>query len=912
MQQDNDELRRAYARERQARFRERQHAFAPFLFSHNSSYNTHHHSQPIPHLHQFNNHDIHRMNHNLYSQANIEMRHNPDMSHLYNNLDNLHVDNIPWRSPILDNNFDHWPNRNLRGYLPSQHTSRRLSNPDNFFSHRSPRNLHPSQQPFHGHSQVQTPHYHQQQPSSTAQYYQHQHSSPTQYHQHQHNSSTHFHQHQHSSPSPYHQHQNNSPSQPHQHQQASSSRHHQQSVSQHREHQRSHSQPWDFLHTQQSINSTNEWSSSPYFHHEHAHHSQQNHESPHHFRSSSIEQSEHNFLSQNHHILTHNQANLHTPGASNHNLHNSQRTSSENVHNPHPSYENSSNLPPVEIPTSWDDPPEIDLGHVPEQIDERLSQAGFGNPQGENVDEDGDIDLNQFRQNTENHTSRNHPQEHTNRPLAWGWTEPPGFRPYTMRAPRRCPMCDAILFTGETNSLCCRKGRITLQQPPPPPELLSMFKRATQDHSVQGNELIRSIRLINSNFAFTSLGLNSATRAALNNQGQANEFENRRVHGQDLSPQLMQRIQSILHRSNPLIQQFERVASEITPNRSIRLTDNATNVDQRVYNLPTGDQIAAIWVEGNDPSTTETRDVIIKYRDGNLSRIFELDRKYDPLHYVLLHPNGELGWSPALKEEMELATPMNYYAYRLAFRHEDYSLLHWAGRLFQQYCVDQYVKIETERLLYIILNQKDFCVEQFYGVVDAYQNGVQMGHETGRRIVLPTSFIGGPRDMKAWFQDAMALVQTMGKPNLFITVTCNPEWTEIRNNLLPGQSAQDRPDMVTRVFNARLKKICDELYKDGIFGKTVGRTHVIEFQKRGLPHAHILVILESRYIPRTTEDIDQIVRAEIPNQTTEPYLYQAVSRHMIHGPCEPYNTNAPCMVNGVCSKKFPKAFCPET
>lgn len=183
---------------------------------------------------------------------------------------------------------------------------------------------------------------------------------------------------------------------------------------------------------------------------------------------------------------------------------------------------------------------------------------------------------------------------------------------------------------------------------------------------------------------------------------------------------------------------------------------------------------------------------------------------------------------------------------------------------------------------------------------------------TGRRIVLPTSFIGGPRDMKARFQDAMALVQTMGKPDLFITVTCNPDWTEIRNNLLPGQSAQDRPDMVTRVFNARLKKICDEIYKDGIYGKTVGRTHVIEFQKRGLPHAHILVILESRYVPRTTEDIDQIVRAEIPNQATEPYLYQAVSKHMIHGPCGPYNTNAPCMVNGVCSKKYPKAFCPET
>jgi hypothetical protein len=44
--------------------------------------------------------------------------------------------------------------------------------------------------------------------------------------------------------------------------------------------------------------------------------------------------------------------------------------------------------------------------------------------------------------------------------------------------------------------------------------------------------------------------------------------------------------------------------------------------------------------------------------------------------------------------------------------------------------VDQYVKIETERLLYIRLNQSDFCVDQFYGVVDAYQNGAEMGNET--------------------------------------------------------------------------------------------------------------------------------------------------------------------------------------
>jgi len=110
-----------------------------------------------------------------------------------------------------------------------------------------------------------------------------------------------------------------------------------------------------------------------------------------------------------------------------------------------------------------------------------------------------------------------------------------------------------------------------------------------------------------------------------------------------------------------------------------------------------------------------------------------------------------------------------------------------------------------------------------------------------------------------------------------------------------------------------LKKICDELFKQGIFGKPLGRTHVIEFQKRGLPHAHILLILHPNDIPQTTQDIDQLVKAELPEDPLlEPLLYKSVSRHMIHGPCGPYNPNAPCMVNGVCSKKFPKPFCEET
>ena len=139
--------------------------------------------------------------------------------------------------------------------------------------------------------------------------------------------------------------------------------------------------------------------------------------------------------------------------------------------------------------------------------------------------------------------------------------------------------------------------------------------------------------------------------------------------------------------------------------------------------------------------------------------------------------------------------------------------------------------------------------------------------------------------MKSCYLDAMSLVQHFGKPTLFITVTCNSDWEEIKAELLPGQKSQDQPDIVTRVFHSKLRKISDEIYKDGIFGKTVAWVHVIEFQKQGLPHAHILVILHDSHRPKKIENYDSIVCAKIPNQQTNPILFRAVSRHMIHGPC---------------------------
>ena len=72
----------------------------------------------------------------------------------------------------------------------------------------------------------------------------------------------------------------------------------------------------------------------------------------------------------------------------------------------------------------------------------------------------------------------------------------------------------------------------------------------------------------------------------------------------------------------------------------------------------------------------------------------------------------------------------------------------------------------------------------------------------GVPVVLPSSFLGSPRDMHARYQDAMAVVRVHGKPDLFITFTCNPNHPDILENLLPGQQPKDRPDIVARVFKA--------------------------------------------------------------------------------------------------------------
>jgi hypothetical protein len=103
----------------------------------------------------------------------------------------------------------------------------------------------------------------------------------------------------------------------------------------------------------------------------------------------------------------------------------------------------------------------------------------------------------------------------------------------------------------------------------------------------------------------------------------------------------------------------------------------------------------------------------------------------------------------------------------------------------------------------------------------------------------------------------------------------------------------------------------DELLKKVIFGKVVADIHVIEWQKRGLPHAHILIILHSDHKPHTDE-YNRMVFAELLDKDTHPTFFEVVTSYMLHGPCGTINPHCPCMADGVCSKGYPKAFTEHT
>jgi hypothetical protein len=120
--------------------------------------------------------------------------------------------------------------------------------------------------------------------------------------------------------------------------------------------------------------------------------------------------------------------------------------------------------------------------------------------------------------------------------------------------------------------------------------------------------------------------------------------------------------------------------------------------------------------------------------------------------------------------------------------------------------------------------------------------------------------------------------------------------------LLPEQQPYDQSDLVTQMFKIKLKELINDIHKKHILGRTIAGIYVIEFQKRGLLHAHIFIFFAEDYKPHMVKDVDRMISAEFPNPETNRLAHETVARCMMHGSCGAAFLNAPCMEEGKCKK----------
>ncbi|KAF0713275.1 hypothetical protein AaE_011823, partial [Aphanomyces astaci] len=250
----------------------------------------------------------------------------------------------------------------------------------------------------------------------------------------------------------------------------------------------------------------------------------------------------------------------------------------------------------------------------------------------------------------------------------------------------------------------------------------------------------------------------------------------------------------------------------------------------------------------------------------------------------------------------------------MMYQRHAFSPLHMSGKIGQQYWTDQYCREETNSLRWIVENQDKIRADVYQSVQDAIAGEHEIDATTmGHRVILPATFTGSDRYMARSYQNSMAMVRKFGKPTFFITFTCNPHWQEIVEGLAFFQhwSGLGKPtpghyrgDLICRVFKMKLKQLKKGIMDGKFFGPVQYCFYVVEFQKRGLPHAHILVRLTKQI--ETPEEMDGFVSAELPDPATQPRWHKVVLNNNLH------KCNERCMVDGKCSKHFPKAFCSST
>ncbi|XP_074298576.1 uncharacterized protein LOC141629484 [Silene latifolia] len=181
-----------------------------------------------------------------------------------------------------------------------------------------------------------------------------------------------------------------------------------------------------------------------------------------------------------------------------------------------------------------------------------------------------------------------------------------------------------------------------------------------------------------------------------------------------------------------------------------------------------------------------------------------------------------------------------------------------SGKAYHQFLVDGFASVESHRLKFIRFKQDPLRVDNYNNL---------------RRVVEQGDIESSSPEVLLLF----LLLWWFDYPDLFITFTCNPKWTEITRFVSKrGLNPEDRPDILSRVFKIKLEELMIDLKQRHIFGRARAGAQFFIYQKRGLPHAHILLFLRREDKFPEAADIDKIISVEIPDPVKNPVLHVVV------------------------------------
>lgn len=344
-----------------------------------------------------------------------------------------------------------------------------------------------------------------------------------------------------------------------------------------------------------------------------------------------------------------------------------------------------------------------------------------------------------------------------------------------------CSNCQAMLYNGELTSICCRGGKVDFNKEIQYPVELKRLLTGDGPSSINFREFIRQFTNANAFASMEAKVVDLPGRGpfcfkisgdiyhrssahididtSLNDPNILNtpnlQFAELYFYDTDTSVNIrmnhaanircsrqnMVDIANILASISPYAQSYTTLRdrylteknnsfSNNEPIKEVRLifTRNVHD-DKRTYNAPTtSNDVALVFSTDRDGNMQNANlDFCVQPNSSRtVQRINPLSRHIDPMVFPLLFPSGESGWTTLVKQRANgdqatvarSITPLQFYSYRIAVRNNIFNPLHFAGKLYQQYLVFAYARVEANNLNYIRQNQKDLRVETYQGLMD--------------------------------------------------------------------------------------------------------------------------------------------------------------------------------------------------